>query len=69
MKKQGIIIDITNNFLVFWPSHCSQIRVFPSTILSQSIFPMKTAFIKIDKDITSQKRLKRGLTKDMTDLL
>ena len=63
MKKHGVIIDITNNSLVFWPSYYTQIRATPSTILSQSRLPVKTAVIKIEKDITFQKMIKKAQKK------
>ena len=35
MRKHGVIIDMTNNFLAFWPGHCTHIGATSSTTLSQ----------------------------------
>ena len=69
MKKHVVIIDMTNNFLNFWPGHCIYVETFSLTLLSQSILLMKTAVVRIEKDITPQKIIKRGLTENMTDFL
>ena len=69
MKKHGIIIDITSNFLAFWPGHCIHIRGISSTILSQLRLPMVTIAIGIEKDITPRKMIKRGSKEDMTNFL
>ena len=67
MKKHGVIINMTNDCLAFWPSHCTHIRA--TSLLSLPSLPMKTAAITIEEDITLQKMIKRGLKEDMTDFL
>ena len=52
MKKHGVIIDMTNNFLAFWSGHCTHIGANSPNILSQSRLPTKTAVVRIEKDIT-----------------
>ena len=69
MKKYRIIINITNDFLAFWLSYCTYIGVFSLVTLSQLILPTKIAVIRIEKNITFQKIIKRGLMKDMTNFL
>ena len=69
IKKLRVIIDITNNFLAFWPSHRTHIRATSLNILCQFRLPAKTAVIRIEKDITPQKIIKRGSKKDMNDFL
>lgn len=69
MKKHGVIIDITNNFLVFWPNHCIHIRATSLTILNQPRLPIETATVRIEKDITPQKMIKRGSKEEITDFL
>ena len=49
IKKHKVIIDITNNFLIFWPNYYIYIRASFSTTLSQPIFPIKTTIVKIKK--------------------
>ena len=58
-----MIIDMTNKFLVFWPSYCIQIGAISHNTLSQARLPTKTAVIKIEKDITYQKMIKKGTKK------
>ena len=63
MKNHRVIIDMTNNFLAFWPSHYIHIgAAFPNT-LSQLRLPVKIAVVKIEKDITTWKMIKRGSKK------
>lgn len=62
-------MDITNNFFAFQPSNCLYIRVFSPNILSQAILSIKIAVIKIEKDITFWKIIKRNSIKKMTDFL
>ena len=69
MKKHEIIIDMTNNFLVFWLSYCIYFKVISYTILSQPRFPAEIAVIRIKKDIISQKIIKRGSKENMTNFL
>lgn len=69
MKKYKIIINITNNFLVFWPDYCTHIRVISPIILSPSSSLTKAAVVRLKKAITPQKMIKRGSKKDMTDFL
>ena len=67
MKKYGIIIDMTNNFLAFWPGH--YIHIEANFLLSPPSLHIKTVTIIIEEDITPQKIIKRGSKKDMTDFL
>ncbi len=67
MKKHGVIIDMTNNSLAFWPSHCTHIGT--TNTLSPSSSPTKTAVIRIKEDITFRKIIKKSSKKDMTDFL
>ena len=67
IKKHGIIIDIINNFLAFWPEHCIYIRA--TFLLSLSSLFTKIVAIKIEEDITFEKMIKKGLKKDMIDFL
>ena len=53
MKKHGVIIDITNDFLAFWPGHCIHIGAISPNTLSQLRLPTEIAVIRIEKDITS----------------
>lgn len=69
MKKHGVIIDMINNFLAFWPGHYTHIRAIFSTTLSQPRLSTKTAVSRIKKDIIPQKMIKKGSKKDMTDFL
>ena len=69
IKKHGVIIDMTNNSLTFWPGHCTYVRVSPLTILSQPTFPTKTAVVVIEKNITLQKIINKGSMEDKTDVL
>ena len=69
MEKQGVIIDITNNSLAFWPDHYTHIGTTSPTTLSQPRLTAESAVIKIEKDITPWKIIKRGLKKDMIDFL
>lgn len=48
-----VIIDITNNFIAFWPGHCIHIGATSLTTLNQHRLLAETAVIKIEKDITS----------------
>ena len=63
MKKHGVIIDMINNFLAFWPAHYTHNEAISSTTLSQAKLPAEIVVIKIEKDITPQKMLKKGLKK------
>ena len=67
MKKHGVIIDMTNNFLAFWPGHCTHIGA--TSLLSPPSLPTETAAVTIEEDITPQKMIKRGSKEDMTDFL
>ena len=69
MKKYEVIIDMTNNFLAFWPGHYTHIGVTFSNTLSQPRSPVETAVMRIKKGITPQKMIKRGSKKDLTDFL
>ena len=69
MKKYGVIIDIINDSLAFWSGHYTHIGAISPTTLSQPRLPVETVVIKIEKDITPQKIIKRGLKEDMTNFL
>ena len=69
MKKHEIIINMTNNSLAFWPGNCIYIRATSFTILSEPRLPAKTAVVRIEKDITTQKMIKRGSKEDMTNFV
>ena len=67
MKKHGVIIDMTNNSLAFWPGHCTHIgATFP---LSPPSLSTETAAVRIEEDITARKIIKKGSKEDMTDFL
>ena len=52
MKKHGVIIDMANNFLAFWPGNCTYIRAsFPNT-LRQPRLPVEITVVRIEKVIT-----------------
>ena len=61
MKKYGVIIDITNDFLAFWSGYCTHIRA--TFLLSPPSLSIKIAAIKIEEDITSQKIIKKSSKK------
>ena len=67
MKKHGVIIDITNDFLAFWLGHYTHIGA--TSLLSPPSLPTNTAAITIEEDITPRKMIKRGSKEDMTDFL
>ena len=69
MKKHGVIINMINNSLAFWPGYCTHIGATFPTILSQPRLPPKTIVIRIEKNITSQKMIKKGSKEDMTNFL
>ena len=69
IKKHKVIIDMINDFLAFWPSYCIHIGVISPNTLSQPKLPVETAVMRIKKDITPQKMIKRGSKEDMTDFL
>ena len=69
IKKHGVIIDMTNDFLAFWPGYCTHIGATSSITLSQPRLPTKRAAVKIEKVITPRKIIKRGLKEDITDFL
>ncbi len=69
MKKHGVIINMTNDFLHFWPGYYTHIRATSSTILSPLSLPTQTTAVRIEKAITPQKMIKRGSKKDMTNFL
>ena len=52
MKKYGVIIDITNNFLAFWPNYCTHIGATSLNTLRQPRLPAKTVVVRIEKNIT-----------------
>ena len=67
MKKHGVIIDMTNNSLAFWPGYCTHIGA--TSLLSPPSLPTETAAVTIEEDITPRKMIKRGSKEDMTDFL
>ena len=67
MKKHGVIIDMTNNSLAFWPGHCTHIGA--TSLLSPPSLPTETAAVRIEEDITPRKMIKRGSKEDITDFL
>ena len=67
MKKHGVIIDMINNFLAFWPGYYTYIGAISPTILSQPRLSAETAVFRIEKDITPQKMIEKGSKKDMTN--
>ena len=69
MKKHGVIIDMTDNSLAFLPGHYTYIRATSPNILSQLRLPAEIAIVRIKKDITFQKMIKRDWKKDMIDFL
>lgn len=68
IKKYNIIINITNNSIGFWSNYCIYIGATYSTILNQLRLPIETVAIKIKKDITSWKTIKKGL-KEVSNFL
>ena len=69
MKKHEVIIDMTNNSLVFWPGHCIYIGATFPNILSPLNLPIERASVIIEEDIILQKMIKKVSKKDMTDFL
>lgn len=69
IKKHGVIIEMTNNFFIFWPGHCTYIGATSATTLSQLRQPIIIVAIRIKKDITPQKMFIKGLIEDITDFL
>ncbi len=69
MTKHGVIIDITNNSLAFWPGHYTHIGATSPTTLSPPSLPTETAVIRIEEAITPRKMIKRGSKEDMTNIL
>ena len=67
MKKYGVIINMTNNFLAFWLGYCKHIGAI--FLLSLSSLLTQIVDIKIKKDIISQKMIKRALKENITDFL
>ena len=69
MKKYRVIIDMTKNFLAFWLGHCTHIKATFPNKLGQPRLPAETVDVRIEKDITPQNIIKRGLKKNMTNFL
>ncbi len=69
IKKHGVIIDMTNDFLAFWPGHCTHIGAISPITLSLPSSPTETAAIRIEETIISRKMIKRGSKENMTDFL
>ena len=53
MNNHGVIIDMTNDSLAFWPGHCTHIRA--TSQLSPPSLSMETAAIRIEEDIIPRK--------------
>ncbi len=60
MKKYRVIIDITNNFLAFWPSYYTHIEATLPITLSSPSLPMKIAAVRIEETIIYQKIIKKS---------
>ncbi len=69
MKKHGVIIDMINNSLTFWPSHCRHIWATSLIILSSPSLHIEIAVVRIEKAIIHQKMIKKSSKEDMTDFL
>ena len=67
IKKHGVIIDMTNDSLAFWPGHYTHIGA--TSLLSPPSLPTETAAVTIEEDITPRKMIKKGSKEDMTDFL
>ena len=67
MKKQGVILNMTNNFLAFWLGYCTYIGAI--SLLGPLSLLMKTIAVKIEKNIISQKMITKSSKKDMTNFL
>ena len=67
MKKHEVIINMTNNSVAFWPSHCTHNGAI--SLLSLPSLLMKIAVITIEENITFQKMIKKSLKEDMTNFL
>ena len=53
MKKYGVIIDMTNNFLAFWPGHYIHIRAISPTILSSPSSLTEIVVVGMNEFMTS----------------
>lgn len=69
MKRHRVIIDTTNDFLAFWSGHCPHIEAISLITLSSPTLSIKIVVVRIEEDIISQKMIKWGSKKDMTDFL
>lgn len=69
MKKHRVVINMTNNFLAFWSDHCIHIGAISSAIPSISGLPIEIAAVRIEKNITPQKSIKKGIKQDIKDFL
>ena len=69
IKNYGVIINMINDSLAFWLGQYTHIGAISSTTLSQLRLPTEIAVVRIIKDITPQKIIKRGLKKDKTKFL
>lgn len=59
MKNHRVIVDRTNNFLVFWLGHYIYIRARTSITLSKPRLQTKIIGIKLEKVLPPQKMIKR----------
>ena len=69
MKKHIIIINMTISSLALCYGHYIYIRAIFYTILSQLRLLVKIAVVRIEKNITLQKMIKKGLKKNMINFL
>ena len=67
MKKHRVIINITNDFLAFWLSHCTHIGA--TSPLSPPSLLTETVAVRIKIDIIPRKMIKKSSKEDMTDFL
>ena len=69
MKKYGIIINMINNAIAFWPGYCTYTRVFSPISLDQATLLTEVMPTKIIKDITPNKIIKKGFQENVNDFL
>ena len=58
-----------NNSLGFWPNYYTYIRIIFSIILSQPRLSIEILVIKIEKNITFRKMIKKDSKKDIINFL
>lgn len=69
MKKHGVIINMTIDFLVFWLGHYIYIEAISPTILSQPRLPTEIAAVKVEKVVTPRKIIKKSSKEDIINFL